>query len=114
MLVQFFIKEHHGTPHECSQVIPQLILNKHQINVIDQLTNNIIGIDFMHCHKLHYDVQTCQVKIAGVEIDQIVAIKEQTLLALTYTVIMAKYKGKVDSSATYIANIFSPRTPMIS
>ncbi len=87
---------------------------KHQINVIDQLKDNIIGIDFMHCHKLHYDIQTCQVKIAGVEIDQIVAIKEQTLLALTFTVIMAKYKGKVDSSAIYIVNIFSPRTPMIS
>ncbi len=33
----------------------------------------------MHKHKLHYDVQTRQVKISGVEIDQIVAIKEQTL-----------------------------------
>jgi len=30
----------------------------HHINVIDQLTDNIIGIDFMHQHKLHYDVQT--------------------------------------------------------
>jgi uncharacterized protein (DUF1919 family) len=30
----------------------------HQINVIGQLNDNIIGIDFMHKHKLHYDVQT--------------------------------------------------------
>jgi len=36
----------------------------------------------MHKHKLHYNVQTRQVKIAGIEIDQIVAIKEQTLPAL--------------------------------
>ncbi len=50
----------------------------HHINVIDQLTDNIIGIDFMHKHKLHYDVQTRQVKISGIDIDQIVAIKEQT------------------------------------
>jgi len=27
----------------------------HQSNVIDKLTDNIIGIDFMHKHKLHYD-----------------------------------------------------------
>jgi hypothetical protein len=87
---------------------------RHQINVIDQLTDNIIGIDFMHHHKLHYDVQTRQVKIAGVEFDQIMAIKEQTLPALTSTVITAKYKGKVSKDSNYIASIFSPRTPMIS
>jgi hypothetical protein len=46
---------------------------KHQINVINQLTDNIIGIDFMHLHKLHYDIQTRQVKISGICIDQIVA-----------------------------------------
>jgi len=87
---------------------------RHHINVIDQLTDNIIGIDFMHHHKMHYDVQTRQVKIAGMEFDQIVAIKEQTLPALTSTVITAKYKGKVSKDHNYIASIFSPKTPMIS
>jgi hypothetical protein len=87
---------------------------RHQINVIDQLTDNIIGIDFMHHHKMHYDVQTRQVKIAGMEFDQIVATKEQTLPALTSTVITAKYKGKVSKEHNYIASIFLPKTPMIS
>jgi hypothetical protein len=83
---------------------------QHQINLIDQLTDNIIGIDFMHQHKLHYVIQTRQVKIAGVEFNQIIAIKEQTLPALTLTVITAKYKGKVTKDNNYI----SPRTPMLS
>jgi hypothetical protein len=87
---------------------------KHTVNVIDQLTDNIIRIDFMHKHKLHYDVQTRQVKIAGVEIDQIVAIKEQILPALASTVITAKYKGKVNMEMTYIASIFAPKTPTVS
>jgi len=87
---------------------------KHIINVIDQLTNNIIGIDFMHKHKLHYAVQTQQVKISGIEIDQIVAIKEQTWPALASTVITAKYKGKVSKNVNYIASIYAPGTPMIS
>ncbi len=82
---------------------------KHQINVINQLTDNIIGIDFMHKHKLHYDIQTRQVKIFGISIDQIVAIKEQTLPALASTVITAKYKGNVDKKCNYIANIFAPK-----
>ncbi len=47
----------------------------HHINVINQLKDNFIGIDFMHQHKLHYDVQTRQVKITGIDIDQILAIK---------------------------------------
>jgi hypothetical protein len=47
---------------------------KHLVNVIDQLKDNIIGIDIMHVHQLHYDVQTCQVKISGVDSDQIVTI----------------------------------------
>jgi hypothetical protein len=87
---------------------------KHHIKVIDQLTDYIIGIDFMHNHKLHYSVQTRQVKISGIDIDQIVAIKEQTLQALASTVITAKYKGKVDKNVNYIASICAPLTPMIS
>jgi hypothetical protein len=68
----------------------------------------------MHQQKMHYDIQTRQVKIAGLEFDQIVAIKEQTLPALTSTLITAKYKGKVSKDQNYIASIFSPKTPMIS
>jgi hypothetical protein len=85
----------------------------HTIHIIDQLRDNIIGIVFMHKHKLHYDVQTRQVKIAGIEIDQIVAIKEQTLPALASTVITAKYKGKVNKDMTYITSLFAPKTPSL-
>ncbi len=86
---------------------------KHTVNVIVQLTDNIIGIDFMHKHKLHYDVQTRQVKIAGIEIDQLVAIKEQTLPALASTLLTAKYKGRVNKNMTYIASIFAPNSPTV-
>jgi hypothetical protein len=86
----------------------------HHINIIDKLTENIIGIDFMHKHKLHYDVQTRQVKIAGIDRDQIVAIKEQVLPALASTVITAKYKGKIQKDVNFIASIYAPCTPMLS
>jgi len=83
----------------------------HNINVMDTLTDNIIGIDFMHKNKLHYDVQTRQVKIAGIEGDQIVAIKEQVLPALASTVVTAKYKGKPEQNVHFIASSFAPKTP---
>jgi hypothetical protein len=65
----------------------------------------------MHRHKLHYDVQTRQVKIAGINSDQIVAIKEHVLPALTSTVLNVKYKTQHISPA-YTPP--PPRTPMIS
>jgi uncharacterized ubiquitin-like protein YukD len=43
-----------------------------------------------------------------------VAIKAQTLPALASTVIMAKYKAKVDKNVNYIASIYAPRMSMIS
>jgi len=86
----------------------------HQINVINKLTDNIIGIDFMHKHKLHYDVQTRQVKIASIDGDQIVAIKEQVLPALASTVITAKYKGEIQKDVNLIASIYAPRTLKLS
>ncbi len=86
----------------------------HPINVMDTLTDNIIGIDFRHKNKLHYDVQTRQVKIAGIEGDQIVAIKEQVLPALASTVVTAKYKGKPEPNVHFIASIFAPKNPMLS
>ncbi len=86
----------------------------HPINVMDTLTDNIIGIDFMHKNKLLYNVQTRQVKIAGIEGDQIVAIKEQFLPALASTVITARYKGKPEPNVHFIASIFAPKNPMLS
>jgi hypothetical protein len=68
----------------------------------------------MHQHKLHYDMQTIQVKIASIDIDQIVATKEQVLPALASTVISAKYKGKIQKDINYIASIYAPHTPMLS
>ncbi len=86
----------------------------HTINIMDTLTNNIIGIDFMHKNKLHYDVQSRQVKIAGIEKDQIVAIKEQVLPALASTVVTAKFEGKTEPNIHFIASIFAPKNPMLS
>jgi hypothetical protein len=37
----------------------------HPVNVINELNDNIIGIDFMHRNKMVYDVNTRQVKFAN-------------------------------------------------
>jgi predicted aspartyl protease len=48
----------------------------HPVNVINELNDNIIGIDFMHCNKLIYDVNTRQVKFADDKMNTICAVKQ--------------------------------------
>ncbi len=86
----------------------------HPVNVIQELNENIIGIDFIHAHKLTYDVISCRVKFAGDGTNSISALKNTLLLAMTSTVVKAIFKGTRDEKATYIANICAPRTPMVS
>jgi hypothetical protein len=86
----------------------------HPVNVIQELNEKIIGIDFIHSHKLTYDVISRRVKFAGAGTNSILALKNTILLAMTSTVVKAKFKGHRDTQATYVANICAPRMPMIS
>jgi hypothetical protein len=60
----------------------------------------------MQKNKLHYYVQSRQVKI--------VAIKEQVLPALASTVVTARYKGKTEPDVHFIPSILAPKNPMLS
>ena len=84
----------------------------HPVNVIEELNENIIGIDFIHAHKLTYDVISRKVMFAGAGTNSIMALKNTVLPAMTLTVIKAKFKGTRDEKATYVANICAPRTPI--
>ncbi len=59
----------------------------HPVNVIEELNENIIGIDFIHAHKLTYDVISCKVMFAGAGTNSIMALKNTVLPAMMSTVI---------------------------
>jgi hypothetical protein len=63
----------------------------HQVNVIEELNKNIIGIDFIHANKLTYDVISRKVMFAGAGTNSIAALKNTVLPAMTSTVIKAKF-----------------------
>jgi len=63
----------------------------HPVNVIEELNENIIGIDFIHTHKLTYDVIARKVMFAGAGTNSIAALKNTVLPAMTSTVIKAKF-----------------------
>jgi hypothetical protein len=46
-----------------------------QVNVIQELNENIIGIGFIHAHKLTCDVISRRVKFAGARTNTIAALK---------------------------------------
>jgi hypothetical protein len=86
----------------------------HPVNVLQELNENIIGIDFINTHKLTYDIISHRVKFAGAGTNSIAALKNTVLPAMTSTMVKAKFKGTRDDKAIYVANICAPRTPMIS
>ncbi len=51
------------------------------MNVIEVLNDNIIGIDFMHKHKLTYDEEKQQVKFIDTHQNSLSAVKQTVLPA---------------------------------
>jgi hypothetical protein len=77
----------------------------HPVNMIQELNENIIGIDFIHAHKLTYDVISCRVKFAEAGTNSIASLKNTVLPAMISMVVKAKFKG---TKATYVANNCTP------
>jgi len=65
------------------------------VDVITELNNNIIGIDFIHCNKLIYD--TRQVKFADSKMNTICATKQITIPTMTSSIITTKFNGETHS-----------------
>ena len=84
------------------------------VNVINELNDNIIFIDFMHRNKLIYDVNTGQVKFADQKMNTICATKQVTILAMTASIITTKFNGDSHPDKMYIATIHCPGAPMLT
>jgi predicted aspartyl protease len=86
----------------------------HPVNVINELNDNIIGIDFMHRNKLVYDVNTRQVKFADEKMNTISATKQITIPAMTSSIIPTKFNRDSHPDKTYIAMIHCPGAPTLT
>jgi hypothetical protein len=87
---------------------------KHPLNAFTELNDNIIGIDFMHCNKLIYDVNTRQVKFADANLNTIYTTKQVTIPAMTYSNITTKFNGEIHEERTYVATIHCPGSPTLT
>ncbi len=84
------------------------------MNIITELNDNIIGIDFMHCNKLIYDVNTRQMKFADSKMNIICATKQVTIPAMTSSIVTTKFNGEIHKDKTYVATIHSPGSPTLT
>jgi hypothetical protein len=86
----------------------------HPVTVVDNLNDNILGIDFMHQHKMNYDSTSKQITFAHMVTNALYAVKEVTIPALSSMMVNTKYKGLTNDSAQPIATIHAPQHPTIS
>jgi len=80
----------------------------HSVNVITELNDNIIGIDYMHRNNLIFDINTRQVKLADSHMNTICATKQITIPAMTSSIVTAKFNGETHKDQMYITTIHCP------
>jgi hypothetical protein len=85
----------------------------HPVNVMTELNDNIIGIDFMHRNQWIYDVNTRQVKFANAKMNTICAMK-QVIPAMTSSLVTSKFNGEMHADKNYVATIHSSGSPTIT
>jgi hypothetical protein len=86
----------------------------HPVTVVEELNDNILGIDFMHQHKLNYDATSKQITLAHMLTNALYAVKEVTIPAISSMMVTTKYKGLTSETAQPIATIHAPQHPTIS
>jgi len=86
----------------------------HPVTVVEDINNNILGIDFMHQHKLNYDSTSKQITFAHMLTNALYAVKVVTIPALSSMMVTTKYKGLTSDSAQPIVTIHAPQHPRIS
>jgi len=86
----------------------------HPVTVVEDINDNIIGIDFMHLNKMNYDTHSRQITFSHMLTNALYAVKETTIPALSSMVISSKFKGNVCNTDKPIATVHAPQNPTIS
>ncbi len=86
----------------------------HTIIIMDKSSENILAVDFIQKHRLHYNHDTQQVSFLQTLSKAIFAMKNMMILPLSSTILQARSFEKISKNQNYLANICIPRTPLIS
>ena len=86
----------------------------HPMTVVEDIIDNIIGIDFMHANQMNYDATSKQITFAHMLTNALYAVKETMIPALSTMIISTKFKGSLCETAKPVATIHTPNNPTIS
>jgi hypothetical protein len=86
----------------------------HPVTVVEDINDNIIGIDFMHANQMNYNATLKQITFAHMLMNALYALKETMIPALSTMIINTKFKGTICNTASTVATIHAPTNPTIS
>jgi hypothetical protein len=81
---------------------------------MDDINDNIFGINFGHDHKPNYDSTSKQITFAHKIMNALYSVKEVTIPALSSVLVNTKFKGLVCENAQPISKDHAPQNPTIS
>jgi hypothetical protein len=86
----------------------------HIVQISNELSENILDIDFLQKFRLHLDPKTQQITFLPTPSKALFATKNFTLPRFSTALIQARTFQTIDDKLNYIANIGVPKQPLIS
>ncbi len=86
----------------------------HMVQIADELSENILGIDFLQKFWLHLDPKTKEITFQSAPSKALFATKNFTMPPFATTLVQARMFQTLSKQLHYIANIGAPKQPLIS
>jgi hypothetical protein len=86
----------------------------HTVQIADESSENIMGIDFLQKFQLHLDPNTKEVTFQSAPSRALFATKNFSIPPFATTLVQARMFQTIDSQLHYIADIGVPKQPLIS
>jgi hypothetical protein len=76
-------------------------------------SENILGLDFIQKHQLHYNNDTQQLSFLHTPSKALFTLKKNMILSLSSAIMQARSFKKICQNMNYVANIYAPKTMLI-
>jgi len=86
----------------------------HTVQIADESSKNILGINFLQKFRLHLDPKTKEITFQSAPSKALFATKNFTLPTFATTLVQARTFQAIDNKLHYIADIGAPKQPLIS
>jgi hypothetical protein len=86
----------------------------HTVQIVDEASENILGIDFLQKFQLHLDPNTKEINFQSAPSKALFATKNFTMPPFATTLVQARTFQTLNNQLHYIADIRAPKQPLIS